>query len=72
MITGKRAPCARKIEQFKQKGRAPGTGGAALAVWFPRAVTLASPPGKDGGDDRAPLFVASKKLTKGDADEKST
>ena len=39
------------IEQFKQEGRAPGTGGAALAVWFPRAVTLASPPGKDGGDD---------------------
>lgn len=31
-----------------------GTGGAALAVWFSRAVTLASPPGKDGGDDRAP------------------
>ena len=31
-----------------------GPGGAALAVWFPRAVTLASPPGKDGGDNRAP------------------
>lgn len=43
-----------KIEQFKQEGRAPGTGGAALAVRFPRAVTLASPPGKDGGDDRVP------------------
>ena len=43
-----------RIEPFKQEGRAPGTGGAALAVWFPRAVTLASPPGKDGGDDRAP------------------
>lgn len=43
-----------KNEQFKQEGRAPGTGGAALAVWFSRAVTLASPTGKDGGDDRAP------------------
>ena len=43
-----------KIEPFKQEGRAPGTGGAALAVRFPRAVTLASPPGKDGGDDRVP------------------
>ena len=33
----------------------PGTRGAALAVWCSRAETLPSPPGKDGGDDRAHL-----------------
>lgn len=49
-----------------------GPGARPSPYGFPGRVTLASPPGKDGVDDRAPLFVASKKLTKGDADEKST
>ena len=37
-----------ETEQFEQEVRALGTGGAALAIRFPRARTLARPPGKDG------------------------
>lgn len=37
-----------ETEQFEQKGRTPGTESAALAIRFPRADTLARPPGKDG------------------------
>ena len=37
-----------ETEQFEQKGRTPGTESAALAIRFPRAGTLARPPGKDG------------------------
>ena len=37
-----------ETKQFEQKGRTPGTESAALAIRFPRAGTLARPPGKDG------------------------
>lgn len=37
-----------ETEQFEQKSRTPGTESAALAIRFPRADTLARPPGKDG------------------------
>lgn len=37
-----------ETEQFEQEGRTPGTGSAAFAIRFPRAGTLARPPGKDG------------------------
>lgn len=37
-----------ETEQFEQEGHTPGTRSAALAIRFPRAGTLARPPGKDG------------------------
>lgn len=37
-----------ETKQFEQEGSTPGTGSAALAIRFPRAGTLARPPGKDG------------------------
>ncbi len=37
-----------ETEQFEQEGRTPGTRSAALAIRFPRAGTLARPPGKNG------------------------